>query len=259
MTRNELFSELLENLHTNKSVIDEYKYIGTGNLNANILIIGKEVAISKESEKEKYKSEILLNFDFWYKYRNKTINENDGFNPIYPYKGQILKINNKKGNWGTSRTWLTYQKLHNKIFNNEKNENINFHDDFFLTEVNSTPSRKNVDAIKDSISFRKNKIMTSSFFQNFPIVIISGVGYFKTKKENYCKNEIEEIFQVDFFKKIEIENKTKQQFWIHMNEDKTKILINTYQLSINISDDLLNKIAEVIRSSDIFKNLYPNQ
>ena len=67
------------------------------------------------------------------------------------------------------------------------------------------------------------------------------------------KNEIEEIFEVKFSERKNAGNKPSQPYWIHWNEEKTKLLINTYQLSIGVSDVLLREIATEIRNSNLIK------
>lgn len=247
-----LFKKFLDDLKKNHNSIDEeYKYIGTGNPYSNILIIGKEAAISKGSEQ--YDREIVDNFNYWNKleeFNSENIKERnfETYSALYPYKGQILKKDNRK-NWGTSITWMNYQKLINNISNNLHNSLIDFHEKSFITEVNSTPSKKTVEADTDSISFRKEHILSSDFFQSFPIVIISGVGYFEALQEN---NEIEKIFHVNFTeKKYANKEKQTQPFWIHRSRDK--IVINTYQLSIGVSDVLLKEIAKEIQDANLLK------
>lgn len=252
-----IFKQLLSNLENElPDVKEEFKYIGTGNPHSKILIIGKETAISMKDQSEQYKREIEDNFSYWknnqYDIGKISDKQPNNYSPFYPYKGQILKRDNK-ANWGTSVTWMNYQKLIDFIFNIPNNDSINFHERSFITEVNSTPSKKNANADKSSISFRKKHVLSSDFFQSFPIVIISGVGYFKISK-NEKKNEIEEVFGVNYTEqKFALKDKNKQPFWIHWNQSKTKLLINTYQLSINISNDLLMEVAKEIRNSMLIK------
>ena len=225
------------------------RYIGTGNPNADILIVGKECSIDDKIS-EQFEFELKNNFKNWQKKRNYNqddvldFNNWNDYDPIYPYKGQKFKINNGK-NKGTSRTWYTYQKLINYIFETPNNKNIDFHKKVFITEINSKPSRKTKNADISSIEFRKNKILKSDFFQSFPIVIISGVGYFKITKNN----EIEEIFKVKYSEKKLAKGKQSQPYWIHYNEanEPSKLLINTYQLSIGIADCLLEEVAKMIK------------
>lgn len=248
-----LFKKFLNDLKNNHNSIDEYKYIGTGNPYSDILIIGKEAAISIESEQ--YERETVDNFNYWNnleEYNSDYIVERsfESFSPLYPYKGQILKKDDGK-NWGTSKTWMNYQKLINYISNNPQNNLINFHEKSFITEVNSTPSKVTANANTKSISFRKKQIFTSDYFQSFPIVIISGVGYFEASEQN---NEIEQIFNVSFTeKKYADKEKKSQPYWIHWNNNKTKIVINTYQLSIGIADVLLSEIAKEIQDTNLLK------
>lgn len=114
------FRNLIDNL-SQHDVSDEFKFIGTGNPLAKILIIGKEVAIDKDKNPDVYKKEILNNFNDWNNlvdFNLDTIKDKDWYNysPLYPYKGQEFKIINKENNnAGTSRTWYNYQKILNFI------------------------------------------------------------------------------------------------------------------------------------------------
>ena len=250
--REEHFKKLLDDLKS-QEVSSEFKFIGTGNPLAKILIIGKEVAIDKDKNQAAFIKEIHNNFNDWDNlsdFNSDSIKDKDwcNYSPLYPYKGQEFRIINKENNNnGTSRTWYNYQKLLNFITGNKKNKLIDFHKDIFITEVNANPSLKTTDAIKDSIPFRKENILSSDFFQNFPIVIISGIGYFDIIDRN---NEIEKIFNVKY-KEKKFANFASQPFWIHYNDDKSKLVINTHQLSIGISDKLLKAIANEIIDSKL--------
>jgi hypothetical protein len=206
--------------------------------NAKLHMLAGEFELRKNfkdwKKKKSYCQNEVLNFHNW----------ND-YDPIYPYKGQKYKIDNGS-NKGTSRTWYTYQKLINFIFDTPNNEDIDFHKSVFITEVNSSPSRKTKDANISSIEFRKESILKSDFFRSFPIVIISGVGYFKITTSS---NEIEKIFKVKFRDKKFANDKLSQPYWIHTNETNqpSKLLINTNQLSIGIADDLLDEISNMIK------------
>jgi len=254
MDRIKKFKDLIDNLDKNcPAGKEDFKYIGTGNPNANILIIGKETAVN---DIEQQRREMTDNFLFW-KERVKINDLNpqkapnffssNEYIPLYPYKGQVFKLDNGE-NRGTSRTWFNYQKLYNNIYNKEGNQNIDFHENIFITEVNSTPSKKTKDADTSSIEFRKENILKSDFIEDFPVIIISGVGYFEISN---TKNEVVEIFDIDFTEKKLAENKESQPYWIHWNKDKSKILINTYQLSMGIADKLLEEVAELIKQSGL--------
>lgn len=246
MQKLELFHLLLDQLNNATTVSEEYKYIGTGNPDARILIVGKEVSIQAEPNKQNV-MEICNNFSDWKAITScetpKVENWNgSNYSPLYPYKGQLLKIDNGK-NRGTSRTWYNYQKLYNLIVGKVDNQNIDFHEGVFITEANSSSSPKTKDADTASIQFRKESILKSEFFQSFPVVILSGLGYFEIKDSS---NEIEEIFGVKFVRKELASNQESQAYWIHEGTKKPKLLINTRQLSIGVSDLLLEAMASEI-------------
>jgi hypothetical protein len=228
-----------------------YKYIGTGNPNANILIVGKETSIASNS-REQMEREMEKNFIQWKNNLKKDdlgkseIKEHDWANPnpLYPYKGQLLKIDDGH-NFGTSRTWYNYQKLINGIFNTPKNEKIDFHEKVFITETNSSPSAKTKNADTSSVKFRKDKLLKSEFIKSFHVVILAGVGYYEIDES---KNEVESVYGVTFAEKRLAGGKENQPYWIHYSEDKKKLLINTRQLSINVSNVLLQEVASTITS-----------
>lgn len=271
-TRTTQFHKLLDSLRT-ATKNEEFKYIGTGNPLADILIVGKECGFDiKEPEQngndpekyvreledykkrlEQFEKEIIKNYEYWCGLKSfdpAHIPERkyEDYHALYPYRGQDLKRDNGLNN-GTSVTWMNYQKLINLILGDTNNKKINFHEHAFITEVNSTPSEKTQDADTTSICFRKNHVLNSEFFRSFPIVIISGVGYFKVEKED---NEIERIFDVKFTEQ-KFASKKKQPYWIHWNADKTKLVINTYQLSIGVSDELLEAVAGENKHSGLLK------
>lgn len=223
----------------------DIKYIGTGNPDAKILIIGKESSLDATKPENKGHMDLLnKNIDLWDRDKEKSIDQisdwnNDNFSPMYPYKYQKHRINDGS-NLGTSKTWYNYQKIHNHIFG--KSDVVNFHENIFTTEVNSTPSPKNKDADTSSIKKRKEFISKSKFFKKFPIIIIDGVGYFEIAEN---KNEIEKIFDVTFVKNIG--DKKSQPIWVHKGNDFPRLLMNTYQMSINVSNERLKRMGDLIK------------
>ena len=94
-----LFNLLLEQLKNNSSVNEDYKYVGTGNPDAKILIIGKETSIPVESNEQKVME--ISNYSDWKRiisnYESQVGDWNgSNYSPLYPYKGQQLKIDNGK-------------------------------------------------------------------------------------------------------------------------------------------------------------------
>lgn len=252
MDRIDLFWQLLNQIDAqSKDKPEDFRYLGTGNPNAKILIVGKETSIPSEPNEQQTR-EISNNFSDWKRiisngeYQTEKWNGSN-YSPLYPYKGQQLKIHSSRtgDNGGTSKTWFNYQKLYNRVYNMIDNQNIDFHEGVFITEANSSSSPKTKDADTSSIDFRKSSILKSNFFQSFPVVIISGVGYFEIIDSN---NEIESIFGVKFIRKERALNNESQAYWIHEGTKMPKLLINTRQLSIGVSDALIQDIANEIRN-----------
>jgi hypothetical protein len=223
-------------------------FIGTGNPNSKILIIGKEVATDTEDGKNaeleaKNLEDFNNNVNAWKKNVNQNLKQTDipiwhfenvENNPLYAFKGARI---NKEGH-----TWRKYQKLNNFIFNKAGNSMINFQEEFFISEMSALPAKTTGKAqknpeFKPSLIHRKETFLKSTFIQSFPVVVLACSNYIKG-------NEICEIFQVDFHE--EIGEKT-QKFWIHKNKDNSKLVIHTRNLSADVSDLLLSQISEEIK------------
>ncbi len=248
-----VFKELVEGNSANL-------YLGTGNPNSNILIIGKESAIDSVLNKEQYEREIVNNAIDWRRNLaedtkqelvNSWFGSNPSYNPLYPYKGQLNKIENKKTgrNGGTSTTFYNYQKLIDKLFNeNQKSLNINFHEKCFITELNSATAEYshlvNVEERNNSIEKRQD-LLTHSFYQSFPIVIIA-VGHY-VRDFNI---DIQNLFKVKFNAEIGTIPVSKTNY-INLHYDDlanpSRIVIHTNQLSINITDILLDQLEDKIK------------
>lgn len=248
MDRIRKLKDLISQLNNSKNVPDSYKYIGTGNPMAQILIVGKECAIDPDNIPQ-VDREVNNNFSDWsdlieksedlQKHNVPNWNELDNYSPLHAYKGSSYK--------NTSRTWKEYQKLVNLVFNLEESETLNFQEYVFITEANSSPNPTTNDANKDSLSFRKGKILNSDFFRDFPVVLIAGQGYFNISNQG---NEIEEVFDVNFKNKVTIPDFKNQNYYIHRGrQDPKRLLINTRQLSMNVSTALLKTLASEIKQN----------
>jgi len=235
-------------------------YIGTGNPNSKILIVGKETATDIENKANldelyvRFQRENLQDFNEnafkWNLNIKNNVEVNSipnwiggkdsplSSNPLFPFKSLHPKINKLK----EGHTWSKYQKLHDSIFLNNlsstKEKEIDFHNNFFLTEMNSSPAKFTKDANKSGIPSRKQFFKENEFFQNFPVIILACSNYISG-------NEIENIFNVSFDKQC---GDGKQLFWTHYNSDRTKLVIHTRQLSTNVSDNLLKEIANEVRN-----------
>lgn len=233
-------------------------YIGTGNPNSKILIIGKETATDVENKAKREEHYVRLQRENLQDFEENAIKWDSNIknkveinsipnwiggkdsplisNPLFPYKSMHPK-EQKEGH-----TWRKYQKLHDLVFQNDLSlvttKEYDFHNHIFLTEMNSSPSKHTKYADKSGISNRKQFFKENEFFQNFPVIILACSNYING-------NEIENIFNVTFDKQY---GNGKQLFWTHYNSDKTKLVIHTRQLSTNVSNDLLREIANQVHN-----------
>lgn len=246
------FNDLLSNANWKK-----YKpFVGYGNPDATILVIGKECAIDINSEwgKKAYEEEYLKNFDLWQKQISKTEIKNwienpnlnwSIFHPRAPYYRQRFVIERKKdgkiisGKGGTSSTWYNYQKLINiireqgKLSSKSNTKTIDFYEDCFITELNELCRSNNNDLsasekqmIKDNIRIRFDLMKaTKEFWSHFKTVILACGPYADALRTN--KELAYSIFG---------------NANIISDVDGRKIP----QLSYAISDDLLKKIADQV-------------
>jgi len=222
---------------------DKENYIGLGNPNSKILIIGKEAAFdpSVESKLGEYHS----NTSNWYASVDNDIPSI--FSKAYMPKDSALLNHN--------HTWQKYQLIHDNIFPELKPKEkyyINFVENIFTTEMSNLPSPKTADAqknerFKESLANRKKTFFNSDFIKNqFQVVLIAGMGYINNYGEGESR-EIDNIFGVSFVSPEQIVKTTNgtQKFWIHRNEEK--LVIQTRQFSNGVSNALILRIAETIK------------
>ncbi len=208
------FKDLLKQFHGSEAPDN---YIGCGNPNAKILIIGKEEGTTfygdksnfvrwEENFKWKYTRD---NVDDWFDWTNCQKSPETRFNPIAPYNGEEFR-GQKSKNKHTNPTYYNYQRLINLLLPSElqaKNgDKLNFYDYCFITEL-STFNKKLSGGNNDNNTYKsiKNRlfdekgILRHPFFQEFPIIILAVHHYheyFKKEKINIIdvmgtKNEME--------------------------------------------------------------------
>lgn len=224
-------------------------YIGMGNPNANILIVGKEIALEKGSQDPVILKTVLKNAQDWMVNINnpdlqiencEVDNKIEKFNPLCPYKGM------KKKQQKAGHTWRKYQLIYENLTNSISDE-YTFHQGAFITEMNQIPSKYSAQQNKklraDSIKKRVDLFITSDFIQSIPIVIIACGHYPKEHGFDLCK-----IFNVDYKATIHANEDTRQWYNVHFNKvgDNPKILIHTRQLSSSVSGKLIEMIANEI-------------
>lgn len=253
-------------------------YVGSGNPNSKILIVGKESAIGDKNEFERQnKKNYLNNLSDWKSNISKKIysvekdwnfgeymsDNNATNNPLFSFKGVKLKDH------GEGQTFRKYQKLHDIIINGKiienKNRPYDFQDDFFITEMSDNPFPTTKKA-KEQVEFRtklekrKKSFFKSNFINDFQVVVLACGDYvwnFGTGENR----EILKIFGTDFIYYFETKKTKKpQKFYVHKyNKDdkrKPKIVIHTNQLSGSVaSNELLIEMGNTIREFMIKEKL----
>ena len=152
-------------------------FIGYGNPNAKILIIGKEEAldIEEECDKEIYEIAVKSNWELWKKndlYASSITpdsipvwKDSKDFNPLYTWKGDELP----------NGTWKNYQELINHLYGEaDAGKMTTFHQYAFITEFNDSPSKtskRKVTEVQQRITHRCKNILNHPFYKSFPIVI----------------------------------------------------------------------------------------
>lgn len=232
-------------------------FVGYGNPNGKVLVIGKEAAhIGKEETTEnleKKKEELFQsNVSQWeHILSTNEVPNYDGErpisheNPLYAYGNQFNKKDVRKEgkpyNGGTSSTYLNYEKLYEQLFlQGEKLERINFQKEFFITEFSDYPTKESyknedIEALrKQSIEERK-PLFALPFFKEFPIVIVAAGDY-----PDLYHIDLEKTFDVIFKEEIKV---GRDRYFLHFSKDNKRILIHTRQLSNSFSQELIPAIA----------------
>ena len=257
----EITPDLLEVINANKDL----KYIGTGNPNAEVLFIGKEMAIDTDKHEAQYNATVLQNIDKWKEQQNgyeivsgPKGNYWDFFSPWFPYYRQnnLIRIDpkdkentkqKKPDNGGTSRTEYYYQKIISGIYEIPEAEKqfLTLHMYAFLSELSTATASKsaevNPDERKQSIKNRK-VLWQTPFFQSFPITIL-GIGpnknYTDPKTDREDVINIEKYFKVKYVGFLYI---GKKFINVHFSEDGKRMLLHTSHLSAS-SNELVEKIS----------------
>lgn len=205
--------------HGQEKAIPNPFYIGFGNPESKLLIIGQEKAIDAETEdgRKQMKVESIDNPYQWKQVIDEKINNIDYKfdnpthfrNPRFPYDGKP-----RKGN-----TWNQYQLLVDRLFSKFENKPNSFLNEAFITEVNHCVSnrKKGNERNPDRVKF-----MSQDFYRKFPMTIIAAGDYLDTE-------EIEFMYDVKFVKPSLSEPHRKLE--IYENEMNKRVLINTRQFS----------------------------
>lgn len=244
----------------NKDFIDSYNYsiennlyLGLGNPNSKILLIGKETSNDKIGFDEMSR----INLQSWSDIisNNKSSDDIRCFedNALFPWKGQKFTIRREKkdgtitGESGTSMTWYYYQCLSDFIFNKtkkKKHDLIDLHEFCFQSEMNQL-NAKTSDSIAKNNTIRiksikgRERLFNLSFFRNFEVIILASGHYHKD-----FDFDIQNTFDVKWTGKTNVLSKGN---WYNLHYDDLekpkRILIHTRQFSTGISKKLIEVIA----------------
>lgn len=224
--------------------LEDYEYVGLGNPNSKILVVGKEAAIEIEINEDLQQIKEKLKGLHGSKLKWKS--------NLFDYSHNPNELRN------LSDTWKNYQQLYNNIFlNKQEYKSATFLKEFFTTEMSNLPSKttykaKKTPFFKEELQKRKKTFFKTDFIQSFPVVVLACSDYIVNNENN---REIDKIFGVKYNGKFK-EYSQGNWFFNHYNEDKTKIIIHTRQLSANVNNELLTDIGKNIREHLIKLKLY---
>lgn len=244
-------------------------FLGYGNPNGKILIIGKEQYYKslKNPDSDEYYKDLLKKRDEVNFQNTKSWVQNieQEFQPDWDLKiGGFLddsnaltawwnqrnvpnrKLKNGEGNGGTSNTYLHYQKIYQDVFlNGKKQDHINFQKEFFITEMNDLLAEKDfsyrkLKSLKREFIEERQKLLSVPFFKTFPVIIIAS--------GHYSKNfdfDIQKTFDVKYIGKTTEVGK----YWynLHYNENGKRLVIHTRQLSYGVSNELISELSREIK------------
>lgn len=253
------------------SAENHQNYIGMGNPNARILIIGREPAhdIQNENEEKEDAKQLLAKKNYK---RDQTLNKSNWINLIEEkpltgvlWDGHIEVCNPRRpfpnqkclraygNNDGTATTWLWYQKLVDLILGREYDRPyslrpLDFHDFCFHTDI-SAAAAKNLATTDEgakmtSVEERSRELFSHPFFRQFPIVILGiGTDVGKYVSLEWCDKvlgfpceEVEKAFNAE---------EKQSMMWINRDSKGCRILVHTQCLS-QPSWEYITKIRDII-------------
>jgi hypothetical protein len=228
-------------------------YLGLGNPEAKMLLIGKETS----NEKIGFDEMSRINLQSWNDIILKNrISDDIEFledNALFPWKGQKYTIRREKkdgtitGKSGTSTTWYYYQYFTDLIFKKaakKKEDLIDFHEYSFHSEMNQLNAKQsNYIAKSDVVRIKsikdREKLFALNFFRNFEIILLASGHYHRDFDFN-----IEKAFAVKWTGKTNVISKGN---WYNLHYDNLqnpkRILIHTRQFSTGITKKLMQALA----------------
>jgi hypothetical protein len=225
-------------------------YIGFGNPNSKILVIGKEKAFNPSNISLLIK-ESINNYSQWNQIiTNKLFNFSGiktlnllGFNPLLPtlFHERLIKRNH---------TWCITNFLTRNLYatspirtNNDPRSVESLFENCFLTELNHIPSTYHEGS---GLCEERKQILHNEFFKTFPIVIFSAKSYLKS---NF--SIVEDLFNVQYYESVSvgtIGKKRPRELTIDILRSQNQNVFVCNQLSgaSGWSNEALNKFSETI-------------
>jgi hypothetical protein len=213
-----------------KSQLPNPYFIGFGNPEAQILLVGKEKGFNAKKPGQLF-DESINNPSEWSYHIKKgnqySINQYEGksehyLSSFHPYLGKL----------SSGHTWTKYNKLLEFTQETELNNN-GFLEHAFITEVNFRPSERS--EIRRFRNSEREKFLAHPFYKSFEFVVLACGDYLG-------KQQIESIYDVEFERSY---SKPRQKLEVYRN--KNLVVLNTRQLSMDVKHDYLNSIAQMIR------------
>tara|TARA_R110002020_G_scaffold419155_1_gene628403 strand:- start:15917 stop:16654 length:738 start_codon:yes stop_codon:yes gene_type:complete len=192
-------------------------FIGFGNPDSDILFVGQEMAIDPLKNSVTLEMESYRNPEHWNTIIERKISEIN-----YSFSSKNAFLNPRKPyNIKATGTWQSYEKIVEKIKNLNLNQNLEFFQHCFVTELNTKTSKR-------QIGFKtcdeRELIIKDKFYKGFPITILATGSYIENKAT------IEMLFDVKHSKDDSDSQKYKR-FEVYYSQNKKRVLINTRQLS----------------------------
>jgi len=194
-------------------------FIGFGNPNSDILVIGKEKAFPADNSNLLMK-ESINNYQQWKIIMDNNLFEIDqvelatklGFNPLLPKSFHLGKTK-RAHTWSITSSIISQVFPERNLLVDESNDlKRSFFNNCFLTELNHRPAKYHEGSGLDPV---RQEFLMSSFFKSFPIVIFSAKSYLSGTDKI-----LEKIFDIKQSSKREIELD-------RIGEDKDKVLLIT--------------------------------
>ena len=157
--------------------------------------------------------------------------------------------------------WRNYQRIYEVIAKGDYCEHpdcIDFVEHIFTTEMSGIANASNSEARlmaghNEELVRRKKVFFTDEYIQSFPVVVLACGNYLRNDEYD---REINRIFNVTY----DLENgehkfNDSNWFYCHHNNDRTRLVIHTRNLSNGVKSELIHDMGDVIKKHLEYWNL----